>query len=137
MCDEMTEMEKYVMYANVVRTIMTNILIERGRCEKYLLYNFNPTKGAEKLYYNVAAIASDGNREKLYLDMPFFSYLKFKFERKKRKNIRWFNPIYKIRLKDELKVSVSDIMNFIREDLNLSDELYDLINNEYYGWEVK
>ena len=137
MCNEMTEMDKYKEYDNVVRTVMINILVERGRCGKYLLYNFNPAKGAEKLYYNVAAIASDGNREKLYLDMPFFSYLKFKSKRKKRKNLRWFNPIQKIRMNDALKASVSDIMNFIKKDLNLSDELYDLINDEYYGWEVK
>lgn len=55
----MESIQKYAEYDNVVRTIMTNVLVERERCGKFLLYDFKGNNGAEKLYFNVTAVAAD------------------------------------------------------------------------------
>lgn len=126
---------KYTQYDNVVKTVMTNILVERERCGKYILYDFQPSDDADKLYFNVAAIAADLNAEKIYLGMPLLDFIFFwKKRRKKRHNLRWLNPIQKKKLSDENKTSVSIIMDFICEQLNLNYRLFKEINDEYYGW---
>lgn len=126
---------KYTQYDNVVSTIMTNILIERERCGKYILYDFQPSNDADKLYFNVAAIAADLYREKIYLGMPLLDFIFFwKKRRKKRHNLRWLNPIQKKKLSDEDKTSVSIIMDFICVQLKLNYRLFKEINDEYYGW---
>ena len=126
---------KYIQYDNVVSTIMTNILVERERCGKYILYDFQPSNDADKLYFNVAAIAADLNKEKIYLGMPLLDFFFFwKKRRKKRHNLRWLNPIQKKKLSDEDKTSVSIIMDFICVQLKLNYRLFKEINDEYYGW---
>lgn len=126
---------KYTQYDNVVSTIMTNILIERERCGKYILYDFQPSNDADKLYFNVATIATDLYREKIYLGMPLLDFIFFwKKRRKKRHNLRWLNPIQKKKLSDEDKTSVSIIMDFICVQLKLNYRLFKEINDEYYGW---
>ena len=126
---------KYTQYDNVVKTVMTNILVERERCGKYILYDFQPSNDADKLYFNVAAIAADLNKEKIYLGMPLLDFIFFwKKRRKKRHNLRWLNPIQKKKLSDENKTSVSIIMDFICVQLKLNYRLFKEINDEYYGW---
>ena len=126
---------KYTQYDNVVKTVMTNILVERERCGKYILYDFQPSDDANKLYFNVAAIAADLNTEKIYLGMPLLDFIFFwKKRRKKRHNLRWLNPIQKKKLSDEDKTSVSIIMDFICVQLKLNYRLFKEINDEYYGW---
>lgn len=126
---------KYALYDSVVQTIMTNILVEHERCGKYLLYDFQPSDDADKLYFNITAIAADLGKENIYLNMPLWDYIKFrKKRRKKRVNLRWLNPIQKKKLSDEYKTSVSIIMDFICEQLKLNYRLFKEINDEYYGW---
>lgn len=126
---------KYIQYDNVVNTIMTNVLVEHERCGKYILYDFQPSNDADKLYFNVAAIAADLNKEKIYLGMPLLDFIFFwKKRRKNRRNLRWLNPIQKKKLPAENKTSISIIMDFICEQLKLNYHLFKEINDEYYGW---
>lgn len=129
-------MEKnYELYDKVVNTIMRNILVERQRCGKILLWDFNPTDPADRLYFNIAAIAADLNKECIYLNMPLKDYLKMKWKRRKtRKNLRYFGPIQAKELDDEHKTSIYILMDFIREQLEIDYKLFEEINNEYYGW---
>ena len=126
--------DRYKLYDSVVMTVMTNVLVERERCGKFLLYDFHPEKDADKLYFNVSAIAADLQRENLYLDLSFWSYVKFKIKWRKRKNLKWFGFFSKRKLKDEHKTSVYILMNFIAEHLRVSDEIFKEINDTYYGW---
>ena len=127
--------EKYAHYDEVINTIMMNVLVERQRCGKYLLWDFNPDCDSDRLYFNIAAIAADLNREFIWLNMPFIDYIKFKKKRHKtRKNLRYFGPIRQHKLNDEHKTSIYMIMDFICEKLNISHELLKEINDEYYGW---
>lgn len=126
---------KFIEYDKVVNVIAQNVLVERQRCGKFLLYNFDQTQNEDRLYYNVMAVMADVKKEKLYIDMPFFQYVKFKLHRfRVRRNLRWFGPIQKKKLSDENKTSVYIIMDFIREQLNLTDNFFKEINDEYYGW---
>lgn len=125
--------ETYKEYDNIVRTVFTNVLIERGRCGRIILYNFDPAAEDERLYFNVAAIVADMEKENLYLNMSFFKYLKFKRKFKKRKNLKWLSPFYKSVNSDD-KTEVKAIMNFITEQLKLDPKIFREINNEYYRW---
>lgn len=126
---------EYKKYDEVINVVMTNILVERQRCGKYLIYDFQEDSDADRLYFNVTAVAADLNNEKIYLDMPLLSYLKFKKKRsKKRTNLRWFNWFQKKKLDDEFKTSPAVIMDFICEQLKLNYRLFKEINDEYYGW---
>lgn len=126
---------KFIEYDKVVNVIAQNVLVERQRCGRFLLYDFDQTQNEDQLYYNVMAVMADVKKEKLYIDMPFFQYIKFKLHRfRVRRNLRWFGPIQKKKLSDENKTSVYIIMDFIREQLNLTDNFFKEINDEYYGW---
>lgn len=127
--------EKYKQYDNVVSTIMMNIIIEKQRCGKFLIYDFDQTDDGNKLYFNVMTVAADLAKEKIYLDMPLLDFIFFwKKRRKKRSNLRWLNPFQKRKLSDENKTSALIIMDFICEQLNLNYHLFKEINDEYYGW---
>lgn len=135
MCEQMTEETKYKMYDNVVSTVMMNVIVEKQRCGKFLIYDFDQTDDGNKLYFNVTLVAADLEKEKIYLDMPLLDFIFFwKKRRKNRKNLRWFNPIQKKKLSDENKTSVSIIMDFICEELKINYRLFKEINDEYYGW---
>ena len=127
--------DKYKQYDEVVAAIMRNILVERERCGRFLLYDFQPLMDADKLYFNVAAIATDLRKEKLYLNMPLKDYIDFRKKRgKKRLNLRWFGPIHKYFLDAEHKTSIYIIMEFVKESLQLPSGMFKEINDEYYGW---
>lgn len=126
--------EKYKEYDSIASTIMANILVERQRNGCFIIYNFNPDKETHKLYFNITAIAADLEREKIYLRMPLLTFIKYWIKRrKKRSNLRWFGPIKNKKLLEENKVSVDTIINFIKENINITDDLLKEINKEYYG----
>lgn len=124
-------------YDEVVGTIMSNIIVERHRCGKIALWDFQEDNDWDKLYFNVAAIVADMNKEPIYLQMPLFKYLKMKWKRhKQRKNLRY---LFSWRAKDiplESRTSIYIIMNFIREYYKLPKDYFEKINSEYYGWIV-
>ena len=127
--------DKYKQYDTVVNTIMMNVIVERQRCGRYLLWDFNPNCDTDRLYFNITAIAADLNREFIWLDMPFIDYIKFKWKRRKtRKNLRYFGPIHKYFLDKEYQTSIYMIMDFICEQLNINHDFLKEINDEYYGW---
>lgn len=130
--------DKYNFYDNVISTIMTNILVERQRCGKILLYDYDPSNAADRLYFNVATIAADLNKENIYINTPLLDYRKIRKKfGKKRSNLRWFGPLEKKKLSDDHKTSVYIIMDFIGEQLNISDKVFQDINREYYEQENK
>lgn len=132
---KITVEEKYILYDSVVSTIMTNVLVERERCGKFLIYDFKPTSDSEKLYFNITAVASDLRKENIYLDMPFWDYAKFILKRRKRrKNLKWFGPLQKKNLEDEFKTSAYMIMSFVAEQMDIPVTLFKEINDAYYGW---
>ena len=131
----MDDKEKFRRYDEIVSTILKNILVERERCGKILLWDFNPVDHGDRLYFNIAAIVADINKEPMYLNMPLFDYLKFKWKRRKsRKNLRYFGPHRAAELDNEHKTSIYIIMDFIREQMDFNYSLYKDINDEYYGW---
>ena len=131
----MDDKEKFRRYDEIVNTILKNILVERERCGKILLWDFNPVDHGDRLYFNIAAIVADINKEPIYLNMPLFDYLKLKWKRRKsRKNLRYFGPNHAAKLDDEHKTSIYLITDFVCEQLNVSRDLLKEINDTYYGW---
>lgn len=122
-------------YDTVVGTIMSNVIVERQRCGKIILWDFQEDNDWDRLYFNVAAIVADMNRELIYLQMPFWEYVKMKWKRRKqRKNLRYLSRSRAEDIPCESRTSVYIIMDFIRNFYNLDKDDFGKINSEYYGW---
>lgn len=131
--DEFTN--KTPTYDEVVGTIMSNVIVERQRCKKIILWDFQEDNDWDRLYFNVAAIVADMNRELIYLQMPFWEYVKMKWKRRKqRKNLRYLSRSRAENIPYENKTSVYVLMDFIRNFYNLDKDCFGKINDEYYGW---
>lgn len=122
-------------YDEVVATIMSNVIVERFRCGKIVLWDFQEDNDWDRLYFNVAAIVADMNHEAIYLQMPYHKYLRMKWKRRKqRKNLRYLYSWRADSVPPENRTSVYIIMDFIREHYKLSESYFKEINDEYYGW---
>ena len=122
-------------YDEVVATIMSNIIVERHRCGKIVLWDFQEDNDWDRLYFNVAAIVADMNKELIYLQMPFWKYLKMKWKRRKqRKNLRYLFSWRADNIPLENRTSVYILMDFVREFYKLPQSYFKEINDEYYGW---
>ena len=131
----MDENTKYNEYDKIVGTIMSNVLAERNRVGKIVLWDFQEGQSSDRLYFHAACIVADVENEKVYINMPFIQYLKLKWKsRKVRKNLRWCNPLMARRLPNEGKTSVFIIMDFIAEFHKIGFNKFAEINEAYYGW---
>lgn len=79
------------LYDKLMADVVANVLNEASRTDnKIYLKWFDPDYGGHKTYFYGALIASDVCKMTIYLDMPFFKYLKFKLSNwKRRKQIKW------------------------------------------------
>ena len=127
-------METNKQYDEIVSKIIQNILNQSTYTNnEVVLWDFQQTKHTDRLYFNVACIVADMFDKQIYIQMPFFEYIKFKYKRRKRKNLHWVGRNAKW-VSNEGKTSVYIIMDFIREYFDISEKLFADINNEYYGW---
>ena len=122
-------------YDEVVGTILSNVIVERQRCGKIILWDFQEENDWDRLYFNVAAIVADMNREPMYLQMPFWKYVKMKWKRRKqRKNLRYLSRSRAEDIPYENRTSIYIIMSFIAEFYKIDEDFFGKINSEYYGW---
>lgn len=127
--------ETEIKYNQIVGTIMQNVFAERNIANKIILWDFQESQSMDRLYFNVASIVADMGKERIYLQMPFFTYLKMKWRiRKTRKNLRWCGPLMARKLPNEAKTSVYILMDYVREYHDVSYDTFEKINNEFYGW---
>lgn len=128
-------MDTNKQYDEIVRTIMQNVLAERNIANRIVLWDFQEEQAMDKLYFNVASIIADIYKENIYLQMPLIPYLKMKWRRRKgRKNLRWIGHFRANQLPEDAKTSVFILMDYVREYYDLPYEIFEDINNEYYGW---
>ena len=128
-------MDTNKQYDEIVRTIMQNVLAERNIANRIVLWDFQEEQAMDKLYFNVASIIADIYKENIYLQMPLIPYLKMKWRRRKgRKNLRWVGHFRANQLPEDAKTSVFILMDYVREYYDLPYEIFEDINNKYYGW---
>ena len=126
--------DRYKEYDQVVYTVMMNVLVEHERCKKFIVYDFDLDSEADVLYFNVTLVAADLMKEKVYLKMSFINYLKLRKKfGLKRANIRWMNPISENKIDNNLKTKVGVLMNYVKDQLELDEEIFGEINRTYYG----
>lgn len=131
----MVDRETEKKYDEIIGTIIQNVISERRIAGKIVLWDFQESQAMDRLYFNVASIVSDMNGEKLYIQAPLLTYLEMKWKRRKsRKNLRWCGPLRSKKLPSEAKTSIYIIMDYIREYYNEPYEIFEEINNEFYGW---
>ena len=131
----MVDKETEIRYNQIVGTIMQNVLVERCTTKKIILWDFQESQPMDRLYFNVASIIADMCKECMYIQMPFFAYLKMKWRRRKtRKNLRWCGPLMSKKLPNEAKTSVYLIMSFVAEYYDIDMKVFEDIQKEFYGW---
>lgn len=122
-------------YDEVVGTIMSNIIVERQRCGKIILWDFQVDNDWDRLYFNIATIVADMNHDVMYLQMPLWEYMKLRWKRRKqRKNLRYLSRFRAEDVPYENRTSIYILMDFVREFYNLPNNFFKEINDEYYGW---
>ena len=132
----MVNLETEKKYNQIVATIMANVLSERKIAGKIVLWDFQQDSSADRLYFNVASIVSDKEKENIYLQMSFIDYLKLKWQfRKVRRNLRWCSPLIARELSDESKTSLYLIMDYIRDYYAEPNfDIFKQIQDEFYRW---
>ena len=127
-------MERNELYDKIIAVLIQNIIAERNRCGKLILWNFFPNNPAHRLYFNVAAIVADFKNEPIYIDTTLIDYLKLRISKKKRKNLRLLTPWRAKGVPPDFQTTISTILEFVKDHFQIDENLYEAINNEYYGW---
>ena len=128
--------ETEIKYNQIVATLMQNVIAQYGAADhKIVLWDFQENQPYDRLYFNVAAIVADWRKKLIYIQMPFFAYLKFKWHRRKtRKNLRWCGPLMARKLSDNARTSIYLLVDFVREFYGEKPDTFEKINEEFYGW---
>ena len=131
----MVDKETEIKYNQIVGTIMQNVISECGLAgDKIVLWDFHEDQPYDRLYFNAAAIVANWKKKRMYVQMPFIDYVKFKWKRRKtHKNLRWCGPLMAHTLPDEAKTSIYLIMSFVAEYYNIDMEVFKAIQDEFYG----
>lgn len=128
--------ETEIRYNQIVGTIMQNVISECGLAgDKIVLWDFHEDQPYDRLYFNAAAIVANWKKKRMYVQMPFIDYVRFKWKRRKtHRSLRWCGPLMARALPSEAKTSIYLIVDFVREFYDESYETFEKINNEFYGW---
>ena len=127
--------ETEIKYNQIIGTLMQNVIAQYGAADhKIVLWDFQEDQPYDRLYFNFAAIVADWRKKLIYIQMPFFAYLKFKWHRRKtRKNLRWCGPLMARKLSDNARTSVYLIMSFVAEYYDIDMEVFKAIQEEFYS----
>ena len=128
-----------IEYNNFVTMVSNNILVERVRMNNtIILWDFQPDQEMDRLYYNVATLLSDVFDEPVYLDMKLFSFLIFKWKRRKgRKNLKRVHRLIRNEIEINDRTSIYEIMTFIQQTAKADESIYENINDCFYGEWIK
>lgn len=128
--------ETEIRYNQIVGTIMQNVISECGLAgDKIVLWDFHEDQPYDRLYFNAAAIVANWKKKRMYVQMPFINYVRFKWKRRKtHKNLRWCSPLMAHTLPNDAKTSIYLIIDFVREYYGETYDTFEKINNEFYGW---
>ena len=121
--------ELYRTYDKVVSTTLVNFMIEDNRNNGLAFYSFDP-ENKEHLYaFEIALILSQSIHKKFYLDIDFFKYWKFRFKNwTVRKSFSRYTAKNKVSW-----LELVNILNYIKKELGLDDEIYEQIYENYYA----
>lgn len=132
----MVDRETEIRYNQIVGTIMQNVISECGLAgDKIVLWDFHEDQPYDRLYFNAAAIVANWKKKRMYVQMPFINYVKFKWKRRKtHKSLRWCGPLMASRIPNNAKTSIYLIMSFVAEYYNIDMEVFKTIQDEFYSW---
>lgn len=131
--EETNRLKSIPEYDEVIKLLFQNIVNQSTYTNgDIVLWDFQQDQPMDQLYYNVACITSDIYSKQIYIQMPFFDYLKFKWKRKARKNIHFISRNTS-KIPNEGKTSVYIIADYVREWLKIDYGMFEKINTEYYG----
>lgn len=130
-------------YDEIIAVVINNVMSERMLNGKVILRDFDPTNPNHQLYYMASMILADARGENIYLSMPFLKYIKFRWQTRKRKTLRYLfkSDIEEIELcasqPDYEVATVDTLMDYIsrwaQDTYGITLEEFRNIFNEVYG----
>lgn len=133
---------KQNIYDQVIAVVMNNAISERMLNGRIVLRDFQSDNPSHQLYFMASSIIADMHNENIYISMPIIKYWKFKWQNRRRKNIRflWKSTIEEIELDNydaNYKITTVDtIVNFVaqwaRDTFQISRKEFDNIYREVY-----
>ena len=123
-----------LVYDDIIGTLLMNVLSEDQRCGSIVLKDFHIERPSHRLYFEAAVIANAICKTPIYMDMPFFKYVKFKYSKKNRKMRKTIHK-YNTSAAKTLKASptkLSIILNHVADFYKIDNEVYTDILKAYY-----
>ena len=120
--------QDYKLFDKVTSTLLVNLMVEDQRNNGVVLSPFSPHNIDHLYAFEVALILSDSIHKEFYLDMGIFNYWKFKLANwSVRKSFKRYNDTT-----PAFKMELNEILDFMKESLELADDTYERIYKEYY-----
>lgn len=125
-------------YDKIVATILQNILVEKERTGKIVLFGFDPKVYSHRIYFHVAVIVSAITQENIYLGMGVWDYVKFVYVHwQMRKVLRRLGNYWHTEGIDPKKLSsVHSVMHHVKEYYGIGETTCKNIVKEFYEKEV-
>ena len=132
LCDNSPE--RYQLIDQIISAVMSNVLAEKQRNDKIILYHFDINNNIHRLYFNAALIIGSISNEPIYIECSLWNYIRLKIKKWSfRKQIKHISAKKAMELR-RAAVSIDMLMDYVQESFGLSKEEMDKINDQVYGW---
>ena len=122
------EEELYKQYDGIIGATVINIFSFSKNNNKIIFNNFDYKNKIHRVFLESAFLLSTTHKMDIYLNMPLFPFLYFKYFIIKKRN----DKIFRIKENQENGINIEEVAKFEAESYNHSVYVFDDIYNAYY-----
>ena len=122
------EEELYKQYDGIIGATVINIFSFSKNNNKIIFNNFDYKNKIHRVFLESAFLLSTTHKMDIYLNMPLFPFLYFKYFVVKKRN----DKIFRIKEVQENGMNIEEVAKFEAESYNHSIYVFDDIYNAYY-----
>ena len=119
--------EDYDLYDKIVGATIINIFSLSKDTDKIVLKNFDYKSHMHRVFLETAFSVNILNKKKVALDMPFISYLYFKYIKMRKRNSLLVHA-----KNTENGINIYDVADFEAKEFNKTIYVFEDIYNAYY-----
>ena len=123
-----SEEELYKQYDGIIGATVINIFSFSKNNNKIVFNNFDYKNKTHRVFLESAFLLSTTHKMDIYLNMPLFPFLYFKYFVVKKRN----DKIFRIKKVQENGMNIEEVAKFEAESYNHSVYVFDDIYNAYY-----
>lgn len=122
------EEELYKQYDGIIGATVINIFSFSKNNNKIIFNNFDYKNKTHRVFLESAFLLSTTHKMDIYLNMPLFSFLYFKYFVIKKRN----DKIFRIKEVQESGINIEEVAEFEAKSYNYTTSIFDYIYNAYY-----